>query len=299
MFMTKCQRIAPAVLALMVLASCATAHEASVRKRPLVTAHRGGALLLPENTLPAMRRALELGVDMLEFDMQLTEDGEVIVTHDVEVNPEFCEASPESGVKPGAVPLMTLAQLKQFDCGSRHRAIYPTQQAVPGTRMPTFAELLEATRNGNASFFGETKMPGADSGIRVDPERFVRKVDAIIREYGVEDRFILQSFDWRTLDAMHRINPRIRTCLLFPKATSRPDYLATVREHHGGCMLMRPDFADAAEVKKLRDAGILVFSDVVDDEAGWKSYIGMGVDAVFTNDPAGLIQYLKKSGLRD
>ncbi len=213
------------------------------------------------------------------------------------MNPTFCTADPGTGVVPGPVRSLPLADLLKFDCGSKHRAIYPTQVAVPGTHMPTPDAFFTRYKPTKALFFGETKMPGAGQG-DVDPVAFTRLVEAVVRKYGLEDRFILQSADYRTLDAMHDINPRIRTCLLSPWR-AKTDYLELARTHHATCMLLRVQDADAAEVARLRAAGVQVFSDVVDDEAGWRAYLTRGTDALFTNDPAALIAFLKRAGKGD
>ncbi len=64
-------------------------------------------------------------------------------------------------------------------------------------------------------------------------------------KYGVEDRFILQSFDYRALDAMYRINSRIRTCLLGMQKL-KPNYLEAVRQHHASCVVLGRSYADAS-----------------------------------------------------
>jgi len=276
----------------VLLALTAAAASPSTAERPLVVAHRGGALLMPENTLPAFDHAVQLGVDMLEFDMVMTADDQLVITHDASVNPSFCTTDPGSGVTAGPVRKMRLAELLKFDCGSRHRAIYPTQKAVPGTHMPTPDAFFARYAGTKALFFGETKMPKPEEG-DVDPIAFATKVDAVVRRYGLEDRFILQSFDWRTIDAMHDINPHIRTCLL-GVWREQADYLALAREHHATCVLLRRQDGDAAAVERLRRGGVRVFSDVVDDEAGWRAYLARGDDAIFTNDPAALIDFLKR-----
>lgn len=258
---------------------------------PLVVAHRGGAALMPENTLPAFDHAVRLGADILEFDLGLSADDRLIVTHDSSVNGTFCTADPGSGVAPAPVHSLTLAQLQRFDCGSRHRALYPHQRAVPGTRMPTFDQLLARYRSNKALLFGEIKMPDPGEG-EVDPLLFTRLVEAEVRKYKLEDRFILQSADWRTIDAMHALNPRIRTCLLYVWR-AQGDPLDVARQHHATCMLLRLQDADAAQVARLRAAGIMVVSEVIDDEKSWALYRARGDDALFTNDPAGLIRYMR------
>jgi glycerophosphoryl diester phosphodiesterase len=276
------------------LAACLLAPStAAAQQRPLVVAHRGGALLMPENTFPAFDNALRLGVDMLEFDMVMTADDQLIISHDGSVNPSFCAAD---GVAPAPVRSLTLAQMQAFDCGSKHRAIYPTQQAVPGTKMPTPDAFFARYQYARTLFFGEIKMPKPEEG-SVDPVAFARLVDAVVRKYGLEGRYILQSFDWQAIDAMHAINPRIRTCLL-GVWRDKTDHLELARQHHASCMLLRLQDADAAEVKRLQAAGVQVFSDVTDDETGWRAYLARGDDAIFTNDPAGLTAFLATAAPR-
>jgi len=248
---------------------------------------------MPENTFPAFDNAVRLGVDLLEFDMQMTADDQLVITHDGTVNASFCSVQPATGIKPAPIRELTLAQVLQFDCGSKHRALYPYQAAVPGTHMPTPDAFFARYKSAPVMFYGETKMPGPGEG-DVDPVLFTKKVEAVVHKYGLEDRFILQSADWRTLDAMHEINPRIRTCLLYPWL-GKKDYLELANEHHATCMLLRLPDADAAEVSRLRRAGILMVSDVVDAAATWQAYLDRGDDAIFTNDPAAFIAFSAKS----
>lgn len=279
-----------------ILGAAASAAAPLEATRPIVVAHRGGAALMPENTIPAFDYALRLGVDMLEFDIEMTADDQLVVQHDGTVNSTFCTAAPGSGVTPGPVRNLTLAQLKRFDCGSKHRDIYPNQAAVPGTRMPTPAALFARYKSAKAIFYGEAKMPGPGEG-DVDTVLFTRKIEAVVRKFRLEDRFILQSSDYRTIDAMHVINPRIRTCLLRPW-DAKTDFLDLARKHHATCMLLRLQDADAAQVKRLREAGVMVISEVIDDETNWRNYLARGDDALFTNDPAGLIAFLRNNSAR-
>ena len=292
-YLAFCRRLVAASLATcVVFGAAASAAAPPGVKRPLVIAHRGGAASMPENTIPAFDNAVKLRVDMLEFDMEMTADDQLVVQHDGAVNPSFCVADRRSDLTPKPVRLLTLAQLRRFDCGSRHRDIYPRQIAVPGARMPTPAELFLRYRNAKVIFYGEAKMPGPGEG-EVDPIRFARRIEAVIRKHGVEDRFILQSADYRTLDAMHELNPRVRTCLLRPW-DAKTDFLELARRHHATCMLLRRENADAAQIRRLHEAGITIVSEVVDYESAWRDYIEGGWDAIFTNDPAALMAFLRR-----
>lgn len=286
-------RSARIVLALLgaCLGAVAAPSQVTGPAKPMIIAHRGGAALVSENTIPAFDNAIRLGVDMLEFDMVMTADDKLVVQHDATVDGDICIARPGSKVVPGSVRRLTLAQMLEFDCGSRYRDIYPNQKTVSGTPMPTPGALFARYKGTDVLFFGEIKMPRPSEGA-VDPVAFAKLVEAEVRRHSVEDRFILQSSDYRTIDAMHAVNPKIRTCLLRPWL-AKTDHLELARKHHATCMLLRLQDADRAQVDRLRKAGVMVISEVIDDEPSWRAYLARGDDALFTNDPAGLIAFLK------
>ncbi len=262
-----------------------------------VIAHRGGAMARPENTMPAFRHAAELGVDYLEFDMEMTADDRVVIYHDSNINPDFCTADAGSGLAPAPIRELRFDQTQQFDCGTGVRPSYAGDlfQEAPGARIPALGEMLAAFRDSDALFFAETKIPrDAD----IDPVLFATLLEAAVRENGLEDRLILQSFDFRTIDALHAINPRIRTCLLGVPRQTR-DYLPMLQRHNATCIVLSHDEVTAEEVRALQEAGALVFSGVADAEEDWRKYAELKVDALFTNDPEGAIRFLREAGLRD
>ncbi len=274
-----------------------TAESTSTQRPIMVIAHRGGALLRPENTMPAFRHAAEIGAEYLEFDLEMTADDRIVVYHDALINPDFCRPGDGSPAMAEAVRNLGLAAIRKLDCGAGVRPQYAGRRhvPVPGARVPELGEVLQAFKDSEALFFAETKIPkDAD----IEPVEFARLVEAAVRENGLEDRLILQSFDFRTIDALHEINPRIRTCLLGVPRQTR-DYLAMLRRHNSTCIVLGIGEVDRAETARLQDAGILVFSGVADREEEWRQYAELGVDALFTNDPEGAIAYLERSGLRN
>ena len=259
---------------------------------PDIIAHRGGALLWPENTLYAFERAAGAGVEYLEFDLQLTADNELLVTHDNDINPAFCTAPAGSGLVPKPVRTLTLDQSRAFDCGSRSRGIYPDAEKR-SAGMPSLEEVFIAFRDDSRiRYFIETKLPrdGAP-GKPIDPTLYAAKLDQLVRRYGLEDRVVLQSFDWRTISAMHDLNPNVRTCPLGVPRNSH-DYAATLRELHAGCIVLAARETTPAQVRQFQRDGVLVFSGVIDNEEDWREAIEFGFDAIFTNDPLGVIDFL-------
>lgn len=263
---------------------------------PEVIAHRGGALLWPENTMYAFEQAADAGVEYLEFDLQLTADNELLVTHDSDINSQFCTAPAGQGLVPKAVRVLTLDQSRKFDCGSRSRGIYPDAEKR-AARMPSLEEVFNTFRdNTRIKYFIETKLPkdGAP-GEPIDTTLYAAKLDQLVRRYGLEDRVVLQSFDWRTIRAMHELNPDVRTCPLGVPRNSH-DYAETVRELGAGCIVLAGRETTAAQVSQFQRDGVLVFSGVIDKEEDWQEALELGFDAIFTNDPVGVIDYLQSPG---
>ena len=98
-----------------------------------VAAHRGNSAYFPENTLPAFASALELPVDMLEFDLHMTRDGQIIMMHDHMVD--------RTTDGTGLIRDLTLAQIKKLDAG-----VWKDPRFA-GTRVPTFVEFLEMLKD--------------------------------------------------------------------------------------------------------------------------------------------------------
>src|SRR5437667_662247 len=126
------------VLLMSILTSCATAQIE-------VHGHRGARALRPENTLPAFEYAIAQGVDAIELDMAVTRDNVIVVSHDPVLQAPVC-----SGPKPkAAIRELTLAQVRQWDCGAVRNPAFARQQLAPGTRIPTLDEVFALAHKGS------------------------------------------------------------------------------------------------------------------------------------------------------
>jgi glycerophosphoryl diester phosphodiesterase len=184
-------------------------------------AHRGGLGLVVENTLPAFANALELGVSTLELDVQITEDGYAVVTHDRDPNPSKCvdtapafPGDPEFPYVPGQrfVRDLTLAQVRTIDCGSLRAAQFPNQRLAPGARMPLLSEvfdLVRAYRARHVTLNVETKVEAGAPEQTAPREQFVQVVAREVRRARLVDQVTIQSFDWGALMRMRRVEPRL------------------------------------------------------------------------------------------
>jgi glycerophosphoryl diester phosphodiesterase len=190
--------------------------------------HRGCRGLMPENTVPAMLHALGLGVTTLEMDVVITKDKKVILSHD----PWF---SQEITTKPDGTYMgereerkfniywMTYEQTKTFDVGLKQHPRFPAQQKIKITK-PLLSEVIDSvnkdmmTRRRPFPYYNiETKSSvdtTFDGVFQPKPEEFVELLMAVIREKQIEDHVIIQSFDFRTLQYLHKKYPDIKTAML-------------------------------------------------------------------------------------
>ena len=267
---------------------------AAIERRILVHGHRGARAMRPENTLPAFKYAIEAGVDVLELDMAVTKDNVLVVSHDPILEPPVCSGAEKTAV----IHELTLKQVKEWDCGKVQNPRFKTQQTIPGTRMPTLDEVFTMAGGSKVEFNIETKIFADKPQYTPSPQEFVRLVLRQIRKHKLEKRVILQSFDYRTLRAMKKLAPEIRLAALM-EGTDGRDFVTASKEA-GGALIVSPNDAlvTAEKVAAAHAAGLQVVPWTVNTSAGWNKMVNAGVDAIISDDPAGLIGYLKEKGLR-
>lgn len=267
------------------------------RLRPgvfLRTGHRGARGLAPENTMAGFRRAVEVGVDVLELDVRLTRDGEVVVMHDATVD----RTTDWKGPGPGVVAALTSAQLAELDAG--HAFTPDGGQTFPyrgqGVRIPRLAEVLDAFPEHLITI--ELKR-GALPGL-------VERAVAVARERA-PTRVIMASEDHALLQAARRAAPELATS--FSGREVRDFYLlsraclATIffrsrgrvmqmplwsdHDHDRGLRLVHPGLLVAAHAR-----GLLVHVWTINDPALMRELIDLGVDGITTDRPDILAQVL-------
>jgi glycerophosphoryl diester phosphodiesterase len=196
-------------------------------RRPFdLQAHRGGRGLMPENTIPAMRHALALGVTTLEMDIAISQDKQVLLSHDPFMNADFVyrpDGQPIAKAEEKSLKLYGLpyAEIRRYDVGSHGNPKFAQQQPLL-THKPLLAEVIDsaeayAQRHHRPApcYNIETKTtPEGDGTYHPEPVEFVRLLLAVVAAKGVQHRVIIQSFDPRTLEIVHRTQPQLRTALL-------------------------------------------------------------------------------------
>ncbi|MEV4068038.1 glycerophosphodiester phosphodiesterase [Nonomuraea dietziae] len=215
-------------------AGTAGAAEAGGRHGFDLQAHRGGMGLVVESTLPGFANALELGVSTLELDIQITEDGQAVVTHDRRISGRVCRDTapavpddPEFPYVGKYINTLTLAQVRTMDCGSATKAEFPGQRPVPGARMALLREVFDLVNRYRAHRVAlnvETKVEAGAPHETAPREQFVQVAAEEIRRAGLLRQVTVQSFDWGALMRMREVEPRLPIVAL----TNR-DFLQTGR----------------------------------------------------------------------
>lgn len=188
--------------------------------------HRGCRGLMPENTIPAMLHALDLGVTTLETDIVFTKDSVAILSHEPFFNHEittkpdgsFIEEKDEKNYN---IFKMSFAETQQYDVGSKPHPRFPQQQKIAAHK-PSLAALFDSVQLYMAKskrpfpyFNIETKtMPFSDNVYHPAPAAFVDMLMKVIKEKDMERWVMIQSFDVRTLQYLHTNYPAIPTVLL-------------------------------------------------------------------------------------
>ena len=304
---------------------CAIAAAAATSATALdLQAHRGGRGLMPENTLAAFENALAIGVTTLELDIAITADGIPVISHDPALNPALARDAQGRWLA-GSGPLirsLTLRELQAYDVGRLNPAHgyakgFPGQQARDGERIPTLAALFARVRELGAEdvqFDIETKIFPDKPDSTVPPAEFARLLVAVIRDAGMTSRTTIQSFDWRTLHEVRRLEPGLRTAYLTVqgrnsnnvvdgtwtdglKLADHPSVADMVRA--AGGRIWAPNFndIDAAAVDRAHALGVQVIPWTVNDAADMRRLVDWGVDGIITDYPDRLRDVMRERGL--
>jgi glycerophosphoryl diester phosphodiesterase len=250
--------------------------------RLLVIAHRGGAGLMPENTLGAFQNALALKVDYLELDAHLTKDGIPVIMHDPTLE------RTTDGV--GQIGNYTLAQLQPFNAAAK------SLSAKTKEPIPTFAQVLDLAKPTQVKVEVEIKVPpqGRYNGIEQ------KMLDEIVARDMIE-RVQISSFNLDVIKEVKTLNPAIKTVALMSVDYFRAYDLntpQTIIDHvislKASFIAVNKDYLNAKLVQAAHSRGLLVEVWTVDSESDIKKFVAMDVDGIISNKPDKLKDVLGK-----
>ena len=233
--------------------------------KPLIWAHRGASAYAPENTLSAFEKAISLGADGIELDIQMTRDNELVVLHD--------ELLDRTTGRKGWLKDHTLAQLRLFDFSYRKK--FPTFGIE---RIPRMAEVFDLIKPTDLTINIELKTGVVFyAGI----EEMILRMTA---DFGMRERVIYSSFNHYTIRKIHAMDPASKVGLLYSDGyIDMPAYgqsLGVNALHPALYNLQYPDF-----LEECARRGLEINTWTINKEEHLRMCLQMGVHSVITNYP--------------
>ena len=261
-----------------------------------IQGHRGCRGLMPENSIEGFIHALKIGVTTLEMDVVITGDKQVLLSHEPYMSHEICLDS--SGVeitsdreKNHNIYQMEMAQIRQYDCGSKFHARFPEQEKFRTTK-PLLSEVIDSVESyllssgiSAVDYNIEIKStPETDGQFHPGPEEFAGLLLSLIEAKGLTSRTIIQSFDPRPLRYLKEIKIPVRLALLVENIKS-PGW--NIRRLGFKPDIYSPYFKLLSKrmVKDLRASGIKVIPWTVNDPDDMEKMMAMEVDGIITDYP--------------
>jgi glycerophosphoryl diester phosphodiesterase len=259
--------------------------------------HRGTRGLMPENTIPSMKQAIDDGANIIEVDIQISKDNLVTVAHDAYINriyslmPDGSEI-PEADSKKYILYQMNYADIRKFDVGSKDHKDFPDQKKMQ-TYIPLFGELIDSVEQ----YTKAKRLPGVIYNIEIksnpekdgvyqpEPAKLIKLVMDIVNSKQIAGRFYIQSFDVRQIQEVHTKYPHVVIGFLTGnKDLSLDDNLKQIG--------FKPDIyspqyklASAGLIKKCHERGMKFVPWTVNTTEEMKHLIQLGVDGIITDYP--------------
>lgn len=232
-----------------------------------IVAHRGYSSVYPENTIAAFEGALDIGVDYIETDVQMTKDGQIVIFHD--------EKLKRTAKRKGKISDYTYEELQEMDVGKWFSADFT------GTKIPTLREVLACIKDSDVKICIELKDIG-------EVEGFVESVLQIVQEYGMTERCVLASFCYPYLQRVKELDSSVPV-LYFTTSTKTTVTEEFPADYYG----MNIGSMSAALVDTVHAVGSKIFAWTADSPMTITNAQALGVDGIITNRP-GLAKVITK-----
>ncbi len=260
--------------------------------------------IMPENTIAGMLKAIELGVTTLEMDAVISKDRKVLLSQEPYFNHEISLTPDGKSItfndqKKHNIFQMNYEEIRKYDVGSKVHPRFPGQQKIQAYK-PLLSEVIDSVeyfvkryKLNKPDYSIETKLiPKGDGIFQPDPITFVELVMEVVKSRKLEKRVIIQSFDVRTLQYVHRKYPKIRTSLLIDE---KADFEENIRNLGFKPAIYSPYsiLVGKSLVDKCHAEGIKIIPWTINRVDELKYLMNLGVDGIITDYP-NIMQQLDK-----
>ncbi|HSJ21104.1 MAG TPA: glycerophosphodiester phosphodiesterase family protein [Nocardioidaceae bacterium] len=259
-------------------------HRASRRGGGVLNvAHRGASSEVAENTLAAVRRAVELGADLVEIDVRRSKDGALVLMHDATLTRTTDVQRVFPRRAPWRVGDFTYDELKRLDAGSWRASTFE------GERVATLEEVLDVIGPSKTGLLLELKSPELYPGIVADVVAQMRDLRRLVDPALAEGRMVVQSFDVAAMKEHKTLAPSVPVGLLGTASRANLPALGTWADQ------LNPSHfsVDKGYVDQVHRAGMQCLVWTVDRPPAMRRALRIGVDGVITNRPSSLKRLLE------
>ncbi len=260
--------------------------------------------IMPENTIAGMIKALDLGVTTLEMDAVISKDRQVVLSQEPYFNNEISLSPSGKPIsfkdeKKHNIYKMDYAEIRKYDVGSKVHPRFLGQQKFK-TYKPLLSDMNDSVeahvklyRLPKPDYSIETKLiPKGDGEFQPDPATYIELIMEVVKKKRLEKRVIIQSFDVRTLQYLHKKYPKIRTSLLIDE---KDDFENNIRELGFNPTIYSPYSVLVGKtlVDKCHALGIKIIPWTVNSTKDITYFMSLGVDGIITDYP-NVMEQLKR-----
>lgn len=270
-----------------------------------IEGHRGARGYVPENTIPSFKKALDLGADTLELDVVITKDGKIVVSHEAWFSSAISLDKDGNRIPPDKqrennIYKMTYAEVKQFDVGSIGNQDFPMQEkmkAVKPLLRDVFTEIAKFVRlkklaQPNYNIEIKTEGPAGDGVFHPKADLFARMVYNELKTDKMLKSVIIQSFDVRPLQELHKLDPKLPLSLLVANRDGVEKNIATLGFDP---QIYSPNYllVDAAMMAACKSRGIKVIPWTVNEIADLERMKTFRPDGIISDYPDRAVKVFK------
>lgn len=266
-----------------------------------IQGHRGCRGLLPENTIEAFIKAVDLGVTTLELDVVISKDSQVIVSHEpffnheISTHPDGKDITEDNQMSFNIFE-MNYEEIKRYDVGIKGHPKFPIQSKIK-TYKPTLLAVIDTVEH----YILSKNLPPVNYNIEIKyskneenvyhptAEAFTKLVYDLIISKGIKDKCNVQCFDEKPLNILHRMDDKIATAFLVGDTgyvetkLAKLDFEPTIYSPH--YKLVNDEL-----VKYCHKNGLKIIPWTVNEEQDITKIINMGVDGIITDYPDKVIE---------
>lgn len=266
----------------------------SIQANIKIHGHRGARAVLPENTLAAIKYVVENKIDVIEFDLAVTKDKVLVLSHDPILSSKTCHLSKKYIGQPVPFYSISSKEVMKIDCGKNQPKKYPKQKALTNEKIPSLSVVLAYLNT--VKYQGmlniETKLFPGHPEVTPSPEEFAKLLNKELKIYHDLSKVIVQSFDYRSLVAIQKLNKKVKTSLLtYANLLPLVEIFKAYKFNYWSPNHM---WMTKNMVSKLEAIGVETHPWTLNTPKEWDRAIKMGVHGIITDDPVALKSYFKK-----